>query len=257
MLADYVQQMQTTGRQLRVFNLPTTVGRLKEGLPIRIGSQAGQGIVLRGDTFVELGNPEVGSCAFFLRTDNPALIKDGMITLIGPDIQESFGQSLAFGQVVIMGGVELSNKEHEALQQLQYVGDQIEGYMVRNLSRNLWSRVGKDAVRKGFSFQILGRALMALYKVSNPKIEAMEIIFVTSGKDDVGGLDRIAVQVQKIDKEIVKENWKIRGYDLDCALDCSSCSEQEVCDEIREVLHLKKSRERRGFGEKVAGGGTG
>ena len=71
------------------------------------------GIILRGDTFVELGNPEPGSCAFLLWTDNPSLVRDGKITLIGPDIQESPGASLPFAQVLMVGGTGLGREEHE------------------------------------------------------------------------------------------------------------------------------------------------
>jgi CO dehydrogenase/acetyl-CoA synthase beta subunit len=186
-----------------------------------------------------------------LRTDNPSLVRDGRITLIGPDVDESSGKSLPFGQVVMMGGVELSDKEHEALQHLTFIGDQIEGYMVRSLSRNLWSRVSNDAAQKGFCFETLGKALMAIYKSNNLKIQAMETIFVTSSKEDVGLLDHIAAQVQKIDKEIVKQNWKIRGYDIDCAFDCSSCTDKPVCDDIREVLRAKKKSDKDGAGSQT------
>lgn len=243
-MAEYIEGMRAKGRQIRVFNSHASAIKLKAGLPIRVGPQANPGVILREDTLVELGNPEVGSCAFILRTDNPSLIRDGKITLIGPGIEESAGESLPFGQVLMVGGRELDDREHEALQHIQFIGDQIEGYMVRSLSQNLWSRVSKDAARKGFCFEALGRALMAIYKSNNLKIETMEIIFVTSSKDDVKLLDNIAAQVHKISREIVKENWKIRGYDIDCIFDCSSCVDKAVCDDIRKVLKASNKNEK-------------
>jgi len=95
--------------------------------------------------------------------------------------------------------------------------------------------------QKGFSLETLGRALMALYKSGNSKIESMEAIFVTSGKEDIKKLDEIAMQVQKITKELVKQTWKIRGVDIDCVSDCSTCSDKPVCDDIKEVLNIKKT----------------
>lgn len=239
-ISDYIEMMRNRGNPIRGFNSPSSINNAE---PIRIGSQANPGVILREDTFVELGSPEAGSSAFMLWTSKPSLVKDGKITLIGHDIQESSEQSLPFGQVIMVGGTALDNQEQEKLQQSQFIGDQIEGYMVRSLSQNLWSRVSKEAAGKGFDFATLGRALMAIYKTNNPKIESMEIVFVTSGKDDVSLLNDIAVQVQKIGKELVKDNWKIRGYDLDCALDCSSCVEKLVCDDIREVLREKKKND--------------
>lgn len=247
-LAEYVGEMRGRGRQVREINCPRAGSKLVEGLPVRVGSQASSGLVLRGDTFVELGNPEAGSCAFLLWTDNPSLIRDGKITLIGPDIQESPGASLPFGQVLMAGGVGLGKEEHEALERNQYVADQIEGYMIRNVSQLMWSRVSKDAAARGFCFETLGRALMAIFKSETPKIQAMEIIFVTSGKEDLQPLEDIGTQVRKIARDIVKENWKAKGIDIfECTLgwDCGSCPDKPVCDNIRELVTVRKKKARK------------
>ncbi len=244
-VAKYVGGMRGNGRQVREIECPTELGKLLEGLPVRVGPQASSGIILRSDTFVELGNPDVASCAFLLYTDNPSLIRDGKITLIGPDIQESPAASLPFAQVLMVGGVDLAEEEHEVLDQTQYVSDQIEGYMDRSGFHRMWSRVRKDAAGKGFSFETLGRALMAIYKSEVPKVQAVEVIFVTSSKEDVEQLDNIATQVQKIGKDITTQHWKAKGFDvLECNLgwDCNSCKDKGVCDEIRKVVKVRKKK---------------
>jgi CO dehydrogenase/acetyl-CoA synthase beta subunit len=107
----------------------------------------------------------------------------------------------------------------------------------------MWSRVSKDAAEKGFSFEMLGRALMAVCRLEIDKVEAMQIIFVTSSNEDVSRLDEIAVPVRKISKDIVRENWLARGYDvLECTLgwDCASCPDRVVCDDIREIIKIRK-----------------
>ncbi len=239
---EYVEVMKAKERRVTVFNVPFSYAQIKDNLPFKIGPDANPGIILRQDTYLELGNPEAGSSAFMLSTDNPSFVNDGRITLIGPDIPESAGKSLPFGQVLIFGGGGLDDKEIESLQQTGFVGDSIEGYMIRSLPQNVWSRVSKDVAEKGFDFECLGKALMSVYKSGNPKIETMEIVFVTSGKDDVKLLDELSVQVQKISREIVKENWKIKGYDIDCEFDCSSCADKPVCDDIKEVLKDKRKK---------------
>lgn len=245
-VAAYVEEMQANGTPVRTFACPSTVEDLARALPIRVGPGANPRIILRSDTFVELGDPSAGSCAFILWANTPARLHDGRITLIGPDIPEVPGASLPFGQIVLVGGAGLGPEAHQPLAQSQYVADQIEGYMVRSSSRNIWSRVSKDAAAKGFCFETLGRALMMLCKSNVPKIEAMETIFVTSGKDDVLRLDAIAGQVREIGKEIVKAHWKARGFDLDCDLDCRSCHDKQTCDVIREVVaHTRKARKAR------------
>jgi len=247
-LSEYVGEMQGKGRQVRETDCPTTISKLLEGLPVRVGPQASSGLILRGDTFAELGNPEAGSCAFLLWTDNPSLIRDGKITLIGPDIQESSGASLPFGQVLMVGGVGLGKEKHAALEQNQYIADQIEGYMIRSVSQLMWSRVSKDAAKKGFCFETLGRALMAIFKSEVPEVQVMEIVFVTSGKEDLQPLDDIGTQVRKIAKDIVRENWKAKGIDLlECNFgwDCSSCPDKPVCDDIKELITVRKKKARK------------
>jgi CO dehydrogenase/acetyl-CoA synthase beta subunit len=244
-VAEYIQAMKGAGRQVRVFDCPGDPERLLGGLPAKVGPGAGSGIVLRGDTFAELGSPEAGSCAFPLWTDNTALVKDGKITLIGPDILESRGASLPFGQMLIAAGKELSDKQHSALDESQYISDQIEGYMVKSTPGRMWTRISNNAAERGLGFEALGKALIAIYKSRVSEIEAMEIVFVTSSKEDVRRLDEIAEQVKKISKDIIRETWLARGYDiLECTLgwDCGSCPDKTVCDDIKTVITVRKKK---------------
>ncbi len=100
------------------------------------------------------------------------------------------------------------------------------------------------AAEKGFDFETLGKALIGVVRSEEPRIEAMEIVFVTASKEVVQGLAKLAAQIRKISKDIVKENWKIRGYDIECASDCSSCGEKVVCDDIRDVISIKKRKKK-------------
>ena len=247
-MPEVIEELRAKGKQVREYDCPLEVSKLLDELPIRVGSEASSGIILRGDTFAEMGSPDAGSCAFPLWTDNPELIRDGRITLIGPDIPESPGASLPFGQILMAGGKELGDKEHLALEESQYIADRIEGYMIKSTPGRMWSRVSNDAAGKGFSFEVLGKALMAIFKAEVPKIQAMEVIFITSGKEDLKRLDDIAEQVRKISKDIVRETWLARGYDvLECTLswDCGTCTDKPVCDEIRDVVKVRKKKVRK------------
>jgi len=244
-LTEYVDEMRRKGRQTRVMTCPTEVGELLKGLPVKVGAGSNPGIILRSDTFMEMGNPEAGSSAFLLWTDNSSLIQDGKITLIGPDIPESQGASLPFGQVLLLGGKDLDQGDHQKLEHIQFVADQIEGYMIRSVSQLIWSRVSNEAVEKGFRFETLGRALMAIFKTEMPKVESMEAIFVTSGQEDLPPLDDIGSQVRKIYRNLLSEDWKAKGFNVyECAYgwDCKVCPDQPVCDEIRDVIKVRKRR---------------
>jgi len=242
-VAAYLERLRKKVPEEKVFFCYEPPETLKQNLPVQVGPGSNPGIILRGDTFVELGNPLAGSGAFVLWTRDPSLIEDGKVTLLGPDIPESSGASLPFGQVLIVGGKDLSEKDHENLLEAQYVADQIEGYMLKSAPDRIWSRVSKQVAEKGFDFETLGKALMSLYKERKPRIEGMEIVFVTSSKEDVEELNKIAGQVHKISQEIMKESWKIRGYDIDCDMDCNSCGDKPVCDDIRDVVSTRKKKE--------------
>ena len=243
-VAEYVERMWGKKRQIREVNCPTEVTGLIEGLPVRVGVGAQASVILKEDTCVELGSPSTASCAFLLWTDNLSLINDGRITLIGSDIQESKGKSLPFGQVLIMGGTSLKDEHQTMLEWGQYISDRIEGYMIRSVPQCIWSRVSKEAARKGFSFETLGRALMGIFKSELPMVEAIEILFVTSSKEDLGELKSIARQVEKIAGDVRRKNSVIEddgSYVCTTGLDCRACSDKPICDNIRELIVLRKA----------------
>ncbi len=239
----YVAEAVGAGVGLREFDCPSSAGELMAGLPIRVAEGANPGIILRSDVFVELGNPESGSTSMVLWTDDVSLVRDGVITLLGPDIRESPGAKLPFAQIMIVGGKGLTREKHERIQENQHVSDRIEGYMVRSSARNIWARVSKEAAGKGFSFEVLGRALMGIMKSNVPEVEAMEVIFVTAGREHVRRLDEIAAAAQSIGGQIVKEVWKEKGYDIECDYNCSTCTHKPVCDEIRDLNAARKVKE--------------
>jgi hypothetical protein len=241
----YVGDLRAAGRLVRdVVSASPASGSTAAALPVRVGPGASPGVILRGDTHVELGNPQRGSCGVVLWTTDTGQIVDGRVTLVGPDVPESSEGSLPFGQIIVVGGTELSPADYPAISQAQYVGDQIEGYMVRSSARSVWARVSKSAAAKGFDFACLGRALMALYKTSSPKVQAMEITFVTSDPLDVKKLESIAVEAHQVGLEMVTAHWKARGYELDCNLDCKGCHDKDVCDDVRKVIAATMRKEK-------------
>jgi CO dehydrogenase/acetyl-CoA synthase beta subunit len=243
-VAQYIDELRTKGRRIRRIDCPESVDALLSGLPVRVGPKAGANLILRSDTFLELGNPEVGSASFLLWTDDPSLVKSGRVTVIGPDVPESEGASLPFGQVIIAGGKKLGGDKHEMLERTQYVSDQIEGYMLKSMSRQTWSRISKDAAAKGFSLETLGKALMAIVKTSVTEVESIEIIFVTTSKEDLQPLEELGEQVREISKNVTKEIWKSKGYDIECfsPYNCNNCPDSAVCDEIKEMVNVRKQK---------------
>ena len=248
-IAKYINEKRQETQGIMTIQCPTQVHSLLRNLPVSVGSDADSGIILREDTFIELGNPAVGSCSFLLYTNDPSIINDGRIHLIGPDIPERPGASLPFGQVLMVGGKEIEENDQQAMEQSHYISGQVEGYMIRSVAEHIWSRVSKDAAKRGFRFETLGRALMAILKTKVPKIQAMEIVFVTSDKKDLEELNKIASQINKITREVHKKKWRVKGIDVDCSLDydCSRCPDKPICDNIREVFNIHKRQNNTAF----------
>jgi CO dehydrogenase/acetyl-CoA synthase beta subunit len=225
----------------REFHWPGPAGEVIEGMCVKVGPGANPGIILRSDTYVEVGNPIAGSLALTWWTDDPALLDDGRITLVGPDIPESESDSMAFAQVLLVGGPTLSAADQGVLQQCQHVGDEVEGYMLKSTADSVWGRVSRRAAAAGFDFETLGRAYLHLLKSALPRASAAEVLFVTAGKAEVRSLLDLADRSRATGTEMVTEVWRDQGFDVDCSLDCSVCESKPVCDDIREVLAERKA----------------
>lgn len=239
---EYIAEKKRQGKRIREIACDTEDEKLVQGLTVHVGPQGKSNIILKEDTFVELGNPSVASCAFVIWSDDLSCIEDGRITLIGDDIQESEGKSLPFGQVIIVGGTELKEEHYLDLERTQYTSDQIEGYMLRSVPRRVWSRVGNEAAHKGFSFETLGRALMSIFRGKHLLVQAAEVVFVTSSKEDVNQLDGIAADVRKFSGELRKLVRQDDGTYECTEYSCDTCDEKAVCDEIREWVILRRKK---------------
>jgi len=237
---EYIEEKKRQGEAVREIQCDVLFSTPTNGLPAGAGSEARTSFISREDTFVELGNPSVGSCAFLVWTHCLSAVRAGRITAIGPDIQDSEGQSLPFGQVVIVGGGELKEEHYPDLQRTLYAVDQPEGYMLRSVPRRVWSRVGKEAAARGFSFETLGLAIMSTFRRKHPLVQAVEILFVTAGKEHVEQLDGIAAVMRSFGGGLSKLRRQDDGV-YECAVyNCSACDQKTVCDAIRKWITLRR-----------------
>jgi CO dehydrogenase/acetyl-CoA synthase beta subunit len=226
-LRKYIAQKREIGQKVRCLNSQNGEA---------LSSFSGEGkpsIVLREDTWVELGNPETASLAVVLLTESLALVNDGAISLVGPDIQEAKGM-LPFAQILLVGSTRVKDEDYRKLNSAQYALD-LKGYMIKSLPSRLsiWGRVSKDSVQGGLSFAVLGNALVDSLK-SRFDLQSLEVIFVTSSEDDVKELGDISHKARRILGAMNKMVEEL-------SFNCSSCEYSDVCS---EVLELKKMRQR-------------
>ncbi len=225
-LRQRIEEWKNNGRRIREIQCLTGVEELNRSLP----HSTGPGIILKEDTFVELGNPKTASAALILWTENPKLVRDGHITIVGPDIPEAKGQ-LPFAQILLTRFKKLEPEEYRLLRRNQH-DIHLEGYMLRAVPQHqrAWSRVSKEAVKKGFALETLGRALIMSLKKNRPGAEAVEVIFVTSSEEDVRELGNVT-----------EEAWRTSRPVKSAPLyDCTNCENKEICDEIWRMFQLRR-----------------
>jgi len=195
-------------------------------------SRGANAIVFKEDVSVELGNPNTFSMAPVLVTERSDLVSDKAITLIGPDIPEAKG-GVPFAQILLLSSSELKDEDYRKLNSFQYELE-LKGYMIKAMpsALTIWSRVGKESVKAGFSFEILGSAIINSYK-SKFKIQSAEIIFITTSEDDVKQLEGLRNKVVNI---LGAMNKMIE----ETSYDCSSCEYVDVCNDVRELGKLRE-----------------
>ncbi len=226
-IREYMERKSDEGKVCEIQNTGTNVGWPPGG---------GRNVVLSEDVGVELGNPQEESVSFVIWTESKNEVRDGIISLIGPDLQASKGKSLPFGKVVIIEGRGFNEENtctrHREIEGVRYELD-LKGYMLRAVSQyqREWSRVSKEALDTGFSFNVLGGILIDRFK-EKEYIDGAEIIFVTSSREDVKELKEISKRVARL---VGAMNKMIE----EMSFDCETCEYVDVCS---EVLDLRKIR---------------
>jgi CO dehydrogenase/acetyl-CoA synthase beta subunit len=212
-------------------------------LPGKVGPGVSRKVILRSETFVELGGPETASSSFVLVSNDVSHDGDG-IYIIGNDIPSLKKKSVApFGFVITLYGQGLNEEDCEKGRELLQATDWAEGYMTRLRPGSVWGRVSKKAVRRGFDFEELGSAIIHLAHKKVRNVESVEVLFVTSSEEDVRKIDEIGEKARVLTREIRRHVWAEKGIDLDCPLGghCGSCKEKDTCDGVRDIARIRKS----------------
>ena len=195
-------------------------------------------LVLGQDTAVELGNPKDASTSFLLWVNEPEKIKNGRITIVGPDLPQLSGKQVSFGKIVIVGASDFdadnSYDRYRDLELLRY-NIHLKGYMMRGVSQQQreWSRVSNDAVNQGFSFEHLGGALIDEF-LQIGYVLSVETVFITAGREDVLETKAIADDVFKLISAMNKMAEEM-------SFDCDTCDYNDVCGDVEELRSMRNA----------------
>ena len=201
-----------------------------------------QNLVLAGDTGVELGHPNDLSTAFLLWTNDPAQVLDRRITVVGPDLPDLKDQRASFGKIIIAAGMDFNEENsferYREMELLRYDLD-LKGYMMRGVSQHQreWSRVSREALKNGFSFRILGGALLDQFTRLS-YIKAAEIIFITQSREAV-------LEIQAIACETIKIIGAMNKMAEELSFDCTTCEYNAVCSDVAELRAMRRALKKR------------
>lgn len=200
-------------------------------------------VVLAQDTAVELGSPSEESVSFLIWHEDPARVRDGLITLIGPDLGDGAGKGLPFGKVVLVCAEGFNEENsydlYRELDGVRYELD-LKGYMMRAVSqyRREWSRVSAGAVKDGFSFGVLGGSLIDAIR-RKEYVRAVEVVFITASRGDVAALAPIADGAMRIIGALNKMLQELE-------FDCDTCGNVDVCSDVAELRSMREKLVKKG-----------
>jgi CO dehydrogenase/acetyl-CoA synthase beta subunit len=192
--------------------------------------------VFKQEIGVELGSPKKESVSFVFHTEKTEKIRNGRISIIGPELHECNEDKLDFGQI-IMVGIQRKNPASDyhlfqKLEEIKYKVD-LKGYMRRGVSQFLreWSRIGKSALDSGFNLRTLGQALIREYG-NLPLVTSVEILLTTESRI-VRELKPIAGKVMRL----LQAAHKMEDDDL---MDCDTCEYADLCQESDDLKNIRE-----------------
>ncbi|MBW1815144.1 MAG: hypothetical protein JRJ39_16260 [Deltaproteobacteria bacterium] len=195
-------------------------------------------IILQSDVGMELGHPQDEAVSFIQWTQTDSLVRNDVISLIGPDLAESVKNRIPFGKIVFVGveGFDENNcYDRHSEMELTRFNLALNGYMIRAASQYMkeWSRVSIEALKKGFSLSMLGsKQISALKKLDY--VTSVEVLFITASSNEVKKFREYG------DRAMQRIN-ALRKMTQEMDLDCSSCDYQEVCNEVDDLRSMRSS----------------
>lgn len=200
-------------------------------------------MILADDVAVELGHPSTASRATLLTTFQPELVKNGQITIVGPDLPDVAGENHhPFVQIVMLAIDPGKVPDPFELDNTQYLMHRLPGYMVRSIPGKLWVRVSQGALTRGLTLKTVGSALIAAYSREFEGIKTVESLFVTSDLGDVLALERVGLEANILAGRHRKLALTVDG-EVECVvMNCGSCEEKPVCDNLRDIVIKRRER---------------
>lgn len=241
-IREFITNCKEKKKDVSEYTLRSTPSQFFTSLGIDVGVDKHKAIILQEDTLLELGGVNHASFSLIYPTEVKDLIKNGKITLIGPELISPEGYtSLNFGILILIYCAQVSKKNCAKLRETTFLSNGIQGFMIRTVPRRFWCRISKD-ITSYFSFEFLANAIHHLYNEKFPNMgKNIEIIMLNESKEILEEfnhiIDPLRIRLNLRWKKKVEE-WKKR-IDCDYDWECQECPYIETCDEIRDILEKR------------------
>jgi CO dehydrogenase/acetyl-CoA synthase beta subunit len=241
-LRSYTDSLVQDGVELSLYEKKIDFDNYLESFQINVELNKHKAIILQDETGLELGGINKKSFSLVYPINSSKFkdyLRNGQITLIGPEIEKIVDSSVNFGMIIFIGGCRITENVINSLKHFNFVSNGIEGFLIRSIPRKFWCRISSKIIKRGFSFQLLGNAFFYLYEQKYGNlIESMEILFINTYSNII---DEYLSLSSKL-RDHMNESWirKIENWSkrIDCEYDwgCEMCPYQEECYEIKQVL---------------------
>ncbi|NQE45939.1 Acetyl-CoA decarbonylase/synthase complex subunit beta [ANME-1 cluster archaeon GoMg2] len=194
----------------------------EEGFPFDLNPMYEGERVRKGNMYAELGGHDKPGFELVLFEPDSEKVKDGEVTLIGPDIGEmEEGSNYAYAMIYTVCGEQIEKDLEAVIERRNHeYQSYIQGYMHLNQRSEIWVRISKDAVKKGLkSLKQIGQATIKLFKAELPFIEKMEATFITDEAE-------VEKRLEEANKIYETRDMRTRGLhdeDVDEFYQCTLC----------------------------------
>ncbi|MFO8018202.1 MAG: hypothetical protein R6U96_06165 [Promethearchaeia archaeon] len=242
----YMNELFSESHRLQTFHKPDDYQQFFTDSGVDVALTNNKEIILQEETVLELGGHHKKSYSLVISLPDQTSLTDGNVTMVGPTIRELREQQIAkvdFGLLVFLQIEENANLQHKDFKYFNFIGDGIEGFLIRTIPRRFWCRISSHII-KNFSFELLGHAINHLYREKFPnQFKAIEVVMVNSLPNVVEKLKEITSSFLEKEREQWKskvQKWKEKvGCNYDWG--CSICPDRAECYDIKKVLLERES----------------
>ena len=207
------------------------------------GSSPDELWISAGDTVIELGHPLTESICLGLLTQQPNLIEDGRVTVLGTELKDLLPGRHSIALMIMVEARELNEETRYELARRMSVCSDLVGCMTRVISGRIWIRLNHEALRRGLSLSLMGWHIISELRKEDDKFNAVEVLFVVSDREQIDRFRPVAGGYAERSRIRFSEEIKKRA-DCENPFDCDECPDTVTCQVFKDAVMIARTKER-------------